>query len=391
MTATRAEGRRLKILVSLLYYHPHPTGLTIYVQRVAEELARRGHEVTVLTARFNSSLPRNEEVQNGVRIVRLQTLPFAISRGMIMPAWPWAALRLALRHDVIWANLPMLETLPLALVSLLSGRAVVATHHGDLILPAGAKNRLIGALMYRFYRVLARRAARLVTHNEDYAAHSNWLADYRNKVTAIAPPVRMPEPDREEVARLRAAWAPAGGPLIGFAGRFVEEKRPDLLLRALELVTAEFPHARVIFAGQHKVAYESTLERHAGLLQRWQDRVTFLGVLQGMQAMANYFAACDVLALPSDSDCFGLVQVEAMMCGTPVVMTDTPGGRVPVQLTGMGRLARVGDWRSIAGTLATVLQDPGRFRRPRAEIERAFCFRDTVDRYERLFRRHAIR
>ena len=391
MTATRAENRRLKILVSLLYYHPHPTGLTIYVQRIAEELARRGHEVTVLTARFNSSLPRNEEVQNGVRIVRLQTLPFAISRGMIMPAWPWAAFRLALRHDVIWANLPMLETLPLALVSLLSGRAVVATHHGDLILPAGAKNRLIGTLMYRFYSVLAQRAARLVTHNEDYAGHSSWLAGYRNKVAAIAPPVHMPEPDRRAVARLRAEWAPAGGPLIGFAGRFVEEKRPDLLLRALELVTAEFPHARVIFAGQHNVAYESTLERHADLLQRWQDRVTFLGVLHGMQAMANYYAACDVLALPSDSDCFGLVQVEAMLCGTPVVMTDTPGGRVPVQLTGMGRLARVGDWRSIAGTLVTVLQDPGRFRRPRAEIEQAFCFRDTVDRYERLFRRHAIR
>lgn len=387
-TGNDRQGR-LRILVSLLYYHPHPTGLTIHVQRVAEELARRGHEVTVLTARYDSSLPRDEQMLNGVRVVRLRTLPLAISRGMLMPAWPWAALALALRHDLLWANLPMLETAALAVVSRLSGRAIVATHHGDLILPRGRFNRLIGALMYRFYTVLARRAVRLVAYSEDYAAHSRWLAPYREKVTVISPPVTMPLPDRETAAALRAQWAPEGGPLIGFAGRFVEEKRPDLLLRALELVTEAFPGVRVAFAGQHNVAYERTQERHAALLERWRERVLFLGVLRGMQAMADFYAACDVLALTSDSECFALVQVEAMLCGTPVVMTDTPGGRVPVRATGMGRLAPVGDWRAIGEALVAVLQEPERYRRPRAEIERAFCFRDTVDRYERLFRRHA--
>lgn len=381
--------RRLKILVSLLYYHPHPTGLTIHVQRVAEELARRGHEVTVLTARYDSSLPRDEQMLNGVRVVRLRTLPLAISRGMLMPAWPWAALALALRHDVIWANLPMLETAALAIVSRLSGRAVVATHHGDLILPRTTLNRFIGAVMYRFYTLLARRAAQLVAYSEDYAAHSRWLAPYRDKVSVISPPVTMPLPDRKKAADLRSRWAPDGGPLIGFAGRFVEEKRPDLLLRALEVVAEAFPEVRVVFAGQHNIAYERTQEHHASLLERWRDRVLFLGVLQGMQAMADFYAACDVLALTSDSECFALVQVEAMLCGTPVVMTDTPGGRVPVKATGMGRLAPVGDWRAIGEALVAVLQEPARYRRPRGEIERAFCFRDTVDRYERLFRRHA--
>src|SRR5690349_22492726 len=53
------QDKKLKILISLLYYVPHRTGLTIHVQRVAEELARRGHEVTVLTARYKQSLPRD--------------------------------------------------------------------------------------------------------------------------------------------------------------------------------------------------------------------------------------------------------------------------------------------------------------------------------------------
>ena len=389
MTATRGEPRRLKILVSLLYYHPHPTGLTIHVQRVAEELARRGHEVTVLTARYDHSLPRDEQMLNGVRVVRLWTLPFTISRGMLMPAWPWAALALALRHDVLWANLPMLESLPLALVSRLSGRAVVATHHGDLILPKDTRNRLIGSVMYRFYTSLARRAARLVAYSEDYAAHSRWLAPFREKVTVIAPPILMPPPNLQRAAELRSAWSRQGGPVIGFAGRFVSEKRPDLLLRALEVISEEFPGARVVFAGQHNIAYENYRERHAALLRRWRDRIVFLGVLEGMQAMADFYAACDVLALPSDSECFALVQVEAMLCGTPVVMTDTPGGRVPVEVTGMGKLARAGDWRSFGEALVAVLREPARYQRPRAQIEQAFSFPDTVDRYERLFRTYA--
>jgi glycosyltransferase involved in cell wall biosynthesis len=47
------------------------------------------------------------------------------------------------------------------------------------------------------------------------------------------------------------------GPVIGFAGRFVEEKRPDLLIRALEVVNRAFPEARIVFAGQHQIPYEA--------------------------------------------------------------------------------------------------------------------------------------
>ena len=75
-----------------------------------------------------------------------------------------------------------------------------------------------------------------------------------------------------------------------------------------------------------------------------------------------------------------------MLCGTPVVMTDTPGGRVPVQVTGMGRLARVGDWRSIGENILAVLEEPTRYLKPRAQIRSQFSFDETVGNYERHFR-----
>ena len=126
--------RKLKILIILLYYHPHHTGLTYYVRMVAEELARRGHEVTVVCARHTRELPPGETTMNGVRIVRLWA-PIALSRGRIMPTYPWAIYRLLREHDVVNIHIPLLET---ALVAFLAGIAkvkVIPTHHGDLILP----------------------------------------------------------------------------------------------------------------------------------------------------------------------------------------------------------------------------------------------------------------
>jgi glycosyltransferase involved in cell wall biosynthesis len=178
-----------------------------------------------------------------------------------------------------------------------------------------------------------------------------------------------------------------GGPIIGFAGRFVREKRPDLLIRALEVINETYPHARVVFAGEYDIKYEDTWEQNQALVQRYEDQLIFLGQLSSMQAMANFFAACDVLVLPSDTECFALVQVEAMYCGTPVVMTDTPGGRVPVTESGMGRLVPRGDWEAIGHAVVEILQHPEQYIRPREDIERAFNLKETVDRYEKHLRR----
>lgn len=381
---------KLRILIALLYYFPHRTGLTIHVQRVAEELARRGHEVTVLTARYDFSLPRDEVVHNGVRIVRLWTPPIAVSRGMVMPAYPWAALGLLLQHDVVWVNVPMLETALLALLAQLTGRKVVATHHGDLILPEGRANKFIVDTMFQLYKYMARHAARLVAYSQDYAAHSYYLQPFLDKVTVISPPIHMPLPNPQRVEEWRAAWSPNGGPIIGFASRFVEEKRPDLLLRALEIVNQHYPDARIVLAGEYPIKYERAFwEQNQDLVQQYRDQLVFPGMMNDMQTMADFYAACDVLALTSESECFALVQVEAMLSGTPVVMTNIPGGRVPVQKSGMGKLATAGDWRSIGETLVEVLQNRDEYVKSRDEIAQIFSFEETVDQYERVFREHA--
>lgn len=386
---SQPTSKQLKILISLLYYFPHRTGLTIHVQRVAEELVRRGHEVTVLTARYRNDLPRDDvQMHEGVRIVRLWA-PIRMSRGMIMPAYPWAAWNLMRQHDVVSIHTPMLETALAAALSKLTGTKLVITHHGDLILPGGPVNRFIQGTMFWMYKMAARRASKIIAYSQDYADHSYYLQPFMDKVVVNYPPVRMPPPNPQRVAELRAEWSRDGGPIIGFAHRFVEEKRPDLAIRALEIVNQTYPNARLVFAGDYQIAYENTWERQQELVNRYKEQLLFLGLLTSPQDVANFYAACDTLLLTSDSECFALAQVEAMLCGTPVVATNIPGGRVPVTVTGMGKLATMGDWRSIGESVVEVLSNPEEYRKPRQEIEETFSFKDTVDRYEQLFTDYA--
>ena len=375
--------QKLKILIILLYYHPHSTGLTHYVRMLAEELVCRGHEVTVVASCHSRELPLGEATLNGVRVVRLWA-PIALSRGRIMPTYPWAIYKLLREHDVVNIHIPLLETALVAFLAGIAGVNIIPTHHGDLILPKNPVNNMITKIMFFFYKFMAKRVPCIIGLSDDYADNSYYLLPFRDKVRIIYPPMIIPEPDPIGVAELRAQWQQQGGPLIGYAGRFVQEKRPDLLIRSLDVINSKHPNARIVFAGEFDISYEGTWQRHQELVARYRSQLIFLGLVRDKQKLANFYAACDVMVMPSDSDCFPLVQGEAMLCGTPVVMTDIAGGRVAVTITGMGKLAKPGDWRSIGETTLEVLEDPDRYTKPRDFIRGIFSFEETVNQYESI-------
>ncbi|MCY3834211.1 MAG: glycosyltransferase family 4 protein [Chloroflexi bacterium] len=380
--------RRLKVLIILLYYHPHSTGLTQYVRMLAEELARRGHQVTVAASCHSRDLPLGESTLNGVRIVRLWA-PIAISRGRIMPFYPWTIYRLLRQHDIVNIHIPLLETALVAILAAIAGVRVIPTHHGDLILPRNRINDMITKIMFGLYKIMATRVQIIIGPSDDYADNSYYLLPFREKVRAIYPPISIPEPDPAGARKLRAEWQYDGGPVIGYAGRFVQEKRPDLLIRSLDVINKRHPNARIVFAGEYDISYEGTWQRHQDLVAQYKSQLLFLGLIRDKQKLANFYAACDVVVMSSDSDCFGLVQGEAMLCGTPVVMTDIPGGRVAVTTTGMGALAKRGDSRSIGEKTLEVLADPDRYARPREYIRSIFSLKECVNEYESILYEYA--
>jgi glycosyltransferase involved in cell wall biosynthesis len=103
--------------------------------------------------------------------------------------------------------------------------------------------------------------------------------------------------------------------------------------------------------------------------------------------MPAFYGAVDCLVVPSlnSTESFGLVQGEAMLCGTPVVVSDLPGVREPVRWTGMGEIVPVADPPALAHAIGRVLEDPARYRRSREEVAHRFGLDACLDRYETLF------
>ncbi len=373
----------MRILTVLTYYLPHWTGLTAYARLLAEGLARRGHEVTVLTSRYGKELPK-EEVYKGVRIVRLEPL-MRLSRGVIMPAFPWVAYRLIKEHDVIQMHTPLLESPLITALADRLGKRVVFTHHGDLVMPSSPFEQFVERVVTYLMKQALKGSARVTIHTKDYADNSRFLRPFEKKLVYVLPPVEIPLPIPEQAAAWRHELGLEGQKVVGFAGRFVEEKGFDFLLKSIPLVLESVPDVRFVYAGEVNVAYESFYEKWHHLVERWRDHIVLLGLLRDPQRVANFYAMCDVLALPSRTDCFPMVQVEAMLCGTPTVATDIPGLRVPIGLTGMGRLVRPQDEQALADGLVYMLANREKYIKNREEIAAIFDTGKTIDTYERLF------
>jgi glycosyltransferase involved in cell wall biosynthesis len=379
----------MRTLLALTYYRPHISGLTIYVERLARALAERGHHVTVLTSRYDRDLPRREEI-DGVHVVRVP-VAFRVSKGVVMPTYGIEATRQVLAHDVLSIHLPQLDAWGLVLRGRLFHRPSVLTYHCDLRLPPGALNRAAGRAVDAANAFAARYANRIVAYTADYAEHSPLLRRHAPKLDVIGPPVIMPPAADEEVAAFRARHAPGGGPLIGFAARFAAEKGVDTLLAALPSLLEAFPQATVLFAGAHEgiVGEEEYRRALAPAIDALGAHWRFLGPLDPDREMSAFFHALDVLVVPSvnSTESFGLVQVEAMLCGTPVVASGLPGVRQPVRMTGMGEIVSPGQPAELAAELAKVLREPAAYRRPRSEVAALFDPTRTVDAYEELFER----
>ena len=375
----------MRLLLALTYYRPHISGLTIYAQRLSTALARRGHQVTILTAQYHPSLPQRE-VSDGVRVVRAPVVA-RISKGVLMPTFGWLASALAPHHDAMNLHLPQFDASGLALRGRLLRQPVILTYQCDLRMPPGAFNRAANLAITISNAIAARLATTMVVSSYDYAAHSRFLSHFAHKLRVIPVPIDISPPTPDAVQAFRHRWH-ISGPIIGMAARFAAEKGVEVLLHALPRMLHHYPDARVLYVGpyQNIVGEAAYARRLQPLIHRYQRQWTFLGTLDDAE-MAAFFANCHLLVVPSlnSTEAFGLVQGEAMLCGTPCVASDLPGVRQPVQQTGMGLLFPPGDSQALAEAMLRVLHQRERYQRPHAAVAAHFSTERTADEYELLF------
>jgi glycosyltransferase involved in cell wall biosynthesis len=379
----------MKILIVLTYFAPYTSGLTVYAVRQARALAAMGHQVTVLTSQHERTLPAEENLE-GVQVIRVP-VALRVVKGVIMPQMPFKAWQLMRTTDVVNLHVPQMDAALLALLARLCRKPVVLTYHCDLQMPVGWINQLAGYVANLAHHLSARFAHAIVHNTRDFAEHSDFLKRYLDKLTVIHPPVTVVPVSEREVQAFREIYGiQPGERVIGMVARLAAEKGVEYLVQALPEIRQRVPGARVVFVGQYEnVMGESAYrQKILALIDDLNNQWTFLGVLSEEEKSAFYHV-CDVLALPSvnSTESFGMVQVEALACGTPVVATDLPGVRQPVSATGMGEIVPVGDAAALAKAIIKVLEcalrvDPDTARK----IEQQYAPETAAKAYAALYR-----
>jgi glycosyltransferase involved in cell wall biosynthesis len=379
----------MRILIVLTYYRPHTSGLTIYAERLAKALVRRGHQVTVLTSQYLKVLP-SEEIQEGVRIIRAPVL-FRLSKGVVMPTFGFIADRLVLENDVIHLHLPQFDAAGIALRGRLLKKPTVITYHCDLLMPPGAMAWAANQAVHIMNSLSAMFTHRIVYYTRDYAEHSPFIKNHISKLHVIPPPVDLPVVPDNDIQSFASENNPDHQhPVIGIAARFATEKGIEVLLNAMPAVLNVFPNALVQFAGpyQNIIGEEKYFARLRPKIEEYEKEKhwRFVGMLRP-EKMAAFFPNLDVLTLPSlnSTESFGLVQIEAMINGVPSVASDLPGVRQPVLTHGMGKIIPIGDSNALAQAILAILADPVAYRKDAGPIALRYLPDTIASDYEVLF------
>lgn len=372
-------NNKKKILFSLTYYQPNISGVTIYAERLAKELAKRGYEITILSSWYQENWPRQEK-KGRIKIIR-EKVNFRLGKGVFMFGLPFTAWREVGANDVVICHLPQFESFLLAIIAKIRRKKLILVYHADLIGLSGLVNFVSQLATNVFQLIAGILADKIVAYTKDYANHSFFLKLFKNKVAVIYPPVIVAKPvDKNEDSfkkKLEGNYFK-----IGYAGRIAAKKGIDYLLKSIPYLKKEKKPFKIIFAGPNEVIGEDYQEEIKDLISKYRDFLIFLGPLNQSQ-LSFFYQKIDVLVLASEVESFGLVQVEAMFNGCPVVASNLPGVRVPVKLTGMGKLVPPGNSRRLAAAIAAVIFHRQKYLFPQ-KARRIFSLEKTISLYEKL-------
>ena len=381
---------RLRITQVVHYFHPLVGGIETYASTIARGLAERGHHVKVYTSRV-PQVPVHE-VWHGIHIYRLPS----ITRPLPYPLIPSLVPALIRDQcDIIHAHINSPMTVEIAAIaSQLTGTPLVVTYHADALItdlverPAYLHRR-ISQVYWLSRHIVAHTARRLIVTSPLYLEISSFLQRYRSKtvvIPAAVDPIFL-SPLLEAGKAKEQIGYQKEDQLILFVGRLVPYKGLFTLLQALRPVLKHNPHAQLAIVGSGP---QEPYLRQAIHKLRIDKAVRFLGRLSHETLLLAY-SACDLFVLPSRSrsEAFGIVLLEAMARGKPVVATRVGGISYVVPDGKAGLLVPPNDPSSLASAIIRLLEDPALRRRMgragRLHVQNNFSLHRIISKLEELY------
>lgn len=333
----------MKIALVSPYDYPYPGGVTEHISHLATEFKNRGHEVHILAPQSAGVRGQTDEIVHPVGTV----VPIPINGSVARVS---LSLRLARKvketlereqFDVVHLHEPLLPALPITVLRY-SQSVNVGTFH------AFAQSNIGYFYGKPILRYFVRRLHGKIAVS---TAARDFVSEYFPGEYEIIP-------NGIDFNRFAGPLEPIkqysnSDPKILFVGRLEKRKGLKYLLRAMAGVWGHFPEARLIVVGSGPL-----LENYRRLADARQlGNVEFAGFVSS-EELARYYQSCDVFCAPSTGqESFGIVLLEAMASGKPIVATDIPGYRYVVNNGVEGLLVPPKDEQALALSLVRLLSD----------------------------------
>jgi glycosyltransferase involved in cell wall biosynthesis len=363
------------------WFYPHLGGVESHVQSLSEELAHRGHDVIVVTSQDDPQAAERESV-DGFEVIRVRPRTTLV-RTPVVPK-----IRSALRDvpaDIIHAHLPPpLSAHYASLAAELRSLPLVLTYHCDVQLPSA-----FGTFLEAMYRrslgaSTLRRAAKIIVTTRTYALTSRSIWQMNPAVIPNAVDHRRFRPDIDGSSVRMQFAIPPDKAVVLLVGRIVPHKGVEHLIEASRSV----PDAHFLIAGDGSLL--ESMKRLA-VSMGVRERVRFLGRVP-QEMLPHVYAASDIFVLPSVSrlEAFGIVALEAMATGKPVVVADIPGVRDVIQDGREGFIADPVNPADLAAKINRLVSDPtlrrDMGRRARDKVLGAYSIEKVTDQILNVYR-----
>jgi phosphatidylinositol alpha-mannosyltransferase len=371
----------MKIALVTPYQYPYPGGVTEHVAHLDQCFREWGHEVKIIApvAEDASDVPDNV-IRMGKRITRIH-FGGSISRVSLSPRTYRPVKRLLEREqfDIIHLHEPLMPALPLFVLRH-SKTINVGTFHAYRETPHWGLETLGG-----FFEPLYNKLHGKICVSE---AALELVSRYFPGDYAVIPNgIDVDEfggPDIQPVEKYMD-----GRPNVLFVGRMEKRKGFRYLMRAFPYVVEAVPEARLIVAGAYEKEDKEPFVRYARM--HGLSSVKFVGRISAAE-LPRYYRTCDVFCAPSTGfESFGIVLLEAMAAGKPIVATDIFGYRSVVDQGQEGMLVEPENERALAEAIIVLLRNPSlrremgeRGRRKAARYDWPLVARQVFAVYEEL-------
>ncbi|MCI0474725.1 MAG: glycosyltransferase, partial [Anaerolineales bacterium] len=380
-------------------------GMNVYVRELAHELAARGHRVHIFTRAHDSAVAHTVQGSEiGVRVFHVPVGPPAsYDKHRLFEYLPEFTRgvqaiieRENIHYDVYhshywlsgWVARELQKRQPAPIVHMFHTLGAMKNQVARPTNRESARRISVEREIMQFADCVVAATLRDLQHMMDlYSAP-------QNKITIIPPGVNLKMFHPIE-ARQPQAFFPDDHTVL-FVGRIDPIKGIDIWFRAMALVAQENPSLRghlcaCLIGGDvddetmpdAELARLRALENELGIA----DLVTFLGK-RSQESLPYYYASADVVVMPSLYESFGMVALEAMACGTPVVASDVGGLSFLVRHNETGFLVPDRDPQALATCLGRSLSEPSlrkRLGERGVQVARGYAWRRIADQIEQVY------